>query len=221
MGRVFLFYIFVFFFRLSWAQEAYPSFVCGSEALNYRGVSCCLEDLSSMECKQEVDSLPEHILRAVNQVQEMYFAGDFEYGKVPNCYWGASYFLDLIPKDRIESLNSFQIEDLLQESHSKTQQLKRHSAILFYAKGLTRSDGVSDRPGGKLKLWAPFSFLSHAAIYLENGLIFQKEDIKTQVFSISSLALAQKRYAEVLEKSSMYRKVSIDLKFWEVQKDKP
>ncbi|MCB0407763.1 MAG: hypothetical protein KDD34_06115, partial [Bdellovibrionales bacterium] len=76
--------------------------------------------------------------------------------------------------------------------------------LVFIASGEIREDGVSES-GAPIRLWFPFESVEHALIYLGDGLIFQKENIGTDVFSIDTLKNTHSTYQKGFNRSPQYR----------------
>lgn len=198
---------FVFLFPV--VSMANKSFVCPEHNTVYKGVTCCLDAISKQDCQALVDQqLPQKVIDAVSNVQENYKAQAYDYGRVPNCFWQVGVFANLVEFDTHDQpLESYDILDLLQ-----TQQgfhIQEDSAfhfgdiLMFYAVGEIREEIIENHiPKRK---WYPLTSTEHGAISLGGGLLFQKENIGSSVFSIDSIEHTQKVYESAWNKNPQLR----------------
>ncbi len=185
------------------------SFVCPENNITYRGVTCCLNSVSKSTCQNIVDQLPLKILEAVTLVQRKYSQGEYAYGHVPNCFWSAAQVAGLIPeREQVPApVQVWEITDWLKKSSMLELQAgalwQQGSLLLLEAHGEVREDIVENHI--PKKKWFPFVSLEHAAVYLGSGLLFQKENMGSAVFSIDSVENTLKAYERGWNKSPQYR----------------
>ncbi len=180
-------------FLILYAQESFSgftveTFVCPQNNLVYKGVTCCLDSISENICKEKIDRLlSESDLAAVQVVRSNYDLGVYEYGGVPNCFWNVLRVSDYIRENEFKVYESSQFEQIIKtkgkflENLTEAGDLNLDDILVFKMSGQIR---VVDegRP-----MWFPFEQVSHAAIYLGEGMIFQKEDVGSKAFSIDSI----------------------------------
>lgn len=200
----------VLFFVLNYSflAVASNSFVCPERNIIYNGVTCCLEAVSEEVCKELVDQLPPVALEAVATVQNQYQKDMYAFGRVPNCFWGAAVTTGLLPlEDMPMALQPYDLIDLIAAGFIKEVPMGEGwtagDLLLFEAHGGVREDVVENNI--PKRVWIPYSSLEHAAVYLGSGLLFQKENIGSAVFSIDSVENTQKVYEKGWNKSPQYR----------------
>lgn len=125
-------------------------------------------------------------------VQSNYLSKNYEYGRVPNCFWNALEFSGISTGDVPRPVSSFQFVDFLAESHQKALDPAFGDILAFVGVGEIRDHKmINNTPR---RVWSPFESTEHAAVYLGGGLIFQKENIGSSVFSIDTLENSQGMY---------------------------
>lgn len=188
---------------------ANKSFVCPEHNIVYKGVTCCLDVVSEQKCQDLVDQqIPQNVIEAVSNVQKNYQDQVYAYGRVPNCFWQVGVFANLVEFDTHDKpMESYDIMDLLQAQEDF--QIQDNSAfhfgdiLMFYAFGEIREDIIENYiPKRK---WFPFTSIEHGAISLGGGLLFQKENIGTSVFSIDSVKNTQKMYESAWSQNPQFR----------------
>lgn len=168
------------------------SFVCPQNSTEYKGVTCCLESVSLRKCMQIVDELPGHVLQSLEIVQANYDQQRYKFGRVPNCFWNALNFVGNVVKEP-QTIHNYEYQDVLEQSHVVSDVEPTYGDLIsFIGVGETREDILENNV--PKKVWVPYKSLEHAAVYITEGIIFQKENIGTDVFSISSLNHTKKAY---------------------------
>jgi len=211
--KFFLFFV-VLFPCLSMANK---SFVCPENNFVYKGVTCCLDAVSQDECINLVNQkLPKHVVAAVASVQQNYQDKAYAYGRVPNCFWQVGVFANLIEFDSYNKpMEFYDLMDLLsmQEDFQiqEGQPIDFGDVLMFSALGEIREDVVENNiPKRK---WFPFSSIEHGAIALDDGLLFQKENIGSSVFSIDSIGHTLRTYESGWKKNPQLRG-TLQIEIW-------
>lgn len=187
-------------------------FVCPENNFKYKGVTCCLDFVDRNTCQNLVDALPLHVQESVKEVQKNYLEGAYNFGGVPNCFWGAAHYAQILEQEEHAFLNPFDLFDALESTMVPTGEMKVGSPLLFYATGKTREEIVENFI--PKKIWVPFSSLEHAAVYLGEGLVFQKENQGTDIFSIDSLEHTKAVYEKAFPKGPKNKDVRFEVEAW-------
>lgn len=196
------------------------SVVCPDNNIVYKGVTCCLESISEEACKSKVDSLPPRVTEAIQSVLNLFDSGAYPYGRVPNCFWFAAMYKNLISYQPHKPIGDIELKEQLKlQGFSPTAQYKKDDLIIFEAQGLLRE--VKETESGPKRTWTHTEFTGHANIYIGNGLILQKEDIGTNVFSLSSLEQSIEAYEKAFVRNPQLRNVTINAHFWSNKNQNP
>ncbi len=191
------------------------SFVCPQNNYEYQGVTCCLDSVSKQQCETLVDEhLPTRVLEDINEVQEIYAREGYDYGRVPNCFWGASNFLGLFNESEHRYLGIFEVIEALKSNHysiNLDENLLPGDLLVFLAVGERRWDIVENHV--PKRVWRPHGESTHTAVILEEDIIFQKENIFSDVFSIDRLEHSLEAYEKSYYKKAFLRGV-IEFEVW-------
>lgn len=209
------------FSTISLASEPSLSFSCKKDAHLVNGVSCCNSALTLNECRDTVEELPLKVQSYVTELQKKFYQNEFPWGNsTPNCYWNAYYFStkENAPIE-FKPLNEFVFFDFIKthrqeitsDHFNNPSNLKYGDVIVFSADGFIREDIVENFV--PKRVWIPYSTTEHAAVYIGQGLVFQKENISSEVFSIDTLEHAHFVY-ERATFSSPAQKGRLKIEVW-------
>ena len=176
------------------------------------GINCCTERISQKLCQEIINTyLTDEDLDRIKRVQK-----DIEAKRTitrhyyPNCFWNAT--ATIIPNffevDRFVS--SYEMEDILEEHFYRIQEseLKAYDLIEFYEYAKVKHfEDV-----GKY-VWQPIEAPAHTAVFLENGIIFQKENFKNSTFNIDRLDTTYKTLHKLYNKSKHKRTSELELRY--------
>lgn len=141
--------------------------------------------------------IPEKVLSDIQTVQTKYAQSQYDFGQVPNCFWNSLNFSNLYSLEEPKPQTAEDLLDSIERANYVTVDEKNKNygdLIAFEGIGQTREDIMEN--GVPKKVWFPYTELIHAAIFLKNDLVFQKENIGTDVFTITSLKHTIKAYRD-------------------------
>lgn len=187
------------------------SFVCSDNSYTYKGVTCCTSSVTKHSCESTIDqSFSEQVFEGIDMLQESYKKNEYEYGRVPNCFWNVLNFKGVIEENTLpyiiesqEFLSILKSQNLELEKVTALHQLQKEDVIVFKFEGLFRGDEII---GGKRR-WSPYEQVVHAGVSLGGGLIFQKENIGTDAFSIDGIEHSRRAYERSINKLPLRGKI--------------
>ena len=168
------------------ANDISKSYYCEyKDQYIYKNVSCCTTRISKQTCEFLVEKyLSDDKISMVEKVTNGIVDGEWEWGNYPNCFWGALSYrskeLERGPRIIMDSEFMSYIYSDFKEIFDRQQV----GDILVFTENY--EFGEKDRYG-KLVYEKNEEIVTHAAIYLENGFVFQKESQLNKVFSIDTV----------------------------------
>lgn len=191
------------------------SFICPDNNHTYQGITCCLESVNKEQCEALIDeTLSPRILEDVREVQQIYAEEGYDYGRVPNCFWGATNTLGLFAEPEHRYLGVFEVIDALKANdYSVTTDgsLSPGDLLMFLSVGERRWDIVENYV--PKKVWRPHGEATHTAVVLKDDIIFQKENIFSDVFSIDRLEHSLEAYEKSYYSKAFLRGV-LEFEVW-------
>lgn len=173
-----------------------------------------MESVSEVKCRSLVDRyISNSYLDIIERVQGDIREGLYKRGGVPNCFWNSMRFLgiDMGQTEREEFLSPYAFESLVEKNFVEIPKAKLSAGDLVYFEGELKDREVIMRNNRPVRVWLPYEQVVHGAIYLEDGLIFQKENVFSTVFTIDSLANSHKKYEEGVNANPAKTRGSIKL----------
>lgn len=190
------------------------SVVCPENNIVYKGVTCCLDSVTALQCKSYVDALPDFVKEKIDEVQGHFQNKDYKYGKVPNCYWFAATYHGLFEEEKARPITAEDLSELIKSKGLISQEtILAHSLLVFDVQGEAKTF-IEDKNGMPKVHWQPTRAMVHAAVSLEEGLMVQKEDIGTNIFSLSSVEQSVRAYESVFNKNPTFRKAKAEVTSW-------
>lgn len=176
------------------------SLVCPTQTNKGMGYTCCLESQLQCETLMNQKFMASVLARSLDVVSS-YMNAEFPYGNVPNCHWNTFSFLkNQTQKEQALSetvLWNWSMENAQEVSEAEAQ---AGDVVFFIFRGEIKEDIlVNNTPKW---VWRPFESFEHSAILIGQDRIYQKENVGTQVFSLSGLEQARKIYEEAYLKSN-------------------
>ncbi len=176
------------------------TYMCDTEnTVTVNGVTCCLDQFSESECDSIVNSqLDSTTLTRTNNVIDMIMAGNFEYKSNPNCHWNAmAYHLESFQNEITPYVDLMGYEKQLSEQFIEVSidEVIKGDVIVYYEYDI--KDKMMVETGGRPRMkWVntPGETISHSAIYLTDGVVFQKENLDSAVFSIANIDHVNEMY---------------------------
>ena len=214
--------LFIFLFCVPiLALELDQSIICtGNNVYTYQGIQCCLEDLDQNLCRELIDNfIPAENIERAGEVRSMIDQGDFSGLPKPNCHDTAVAYIfpDLLPISNLQDDLYIPILENMLTSIEHEQLM--HGDLVIYdleAQEVIKTSGNDPFQPYK-STTRPVKGISHSAIYLLDGLVFQKESSFTKIYTISSLQRVQKQL-KIFLKSSLLKNVQIKLRYFSKRK---
>lgn len=149
---------------------------------HYKGVECCIKNnLTKNKCRKTVENLSPHMRRSVMHVRRDFLLGKFEKARVPNCFWTSFAYTapDLFGAPR--TVYERELFEPLRMYYEEVNEPHQGDLILYSGEKTFYHDIASN--GGSTVVKIPF----HSAVYLGDGLVFQKENSSDEIFSVVEL----------------------------------
>lgn len=171
------------------SESIHPSVVCPSISSS-EPITCCLEERL---CQEALKAIPKSMSDRAQLVYETYFQGGFGYGHVPNCHWNtaSSALNETLPLSPYED---WKLSNLVHKNgwtEIPVEEADTGDLVFFIFKGKERHH--SSQPGGAW-VWENYTSFEHSAVLISKGVVFQKENVGTHVFSIAGIEQTRKAY---------------------------
>ncbi len=179
------------------AADRHASAVCPQARPSRDGVSCCASTTRNSSCEAVAARRlrPDH-LAVIKDLHERIRKDEFGF-RTPNCLWASLRFSDYGGRLWFGSMSSKDFMEKLAEEYARLgpeDSPAPGDLVVFAEEGELRTPRFG--PDGSLANvdWLPAVNPFHSAIYLGDGLVFQKDDMSSAAFSVSTLAESRKYY---------------------------
>lgn len=187
--------------------------LCENPSLKYKEIYCCIDNNL---CTQEINqNLTQDLLDHIKK-QNL----DQASSNGPNCYWAALNHLfgsAKYPPRYIQGINlSSEFSQILKKDFIQISKkdLRVGDLVVFYSKNVQKKVMAEDM---RSKVWVKFKGTTeHAAIWLGDNNLFQKEGHRKDNFSISTYNQAFDFYRKNLN-SGMWQSGDLEARFYKVK----
>ncbi len=206
------------------ALEIDQSVICSGDNYHlYKGIKCCLNDVSLDQCQQIIDNrLPARVVEQVQTVRQAIDNKEFTPGYYPNCNYAAvEYnFPNLVELGSLYDDVADEYTSILESFFTPSQEsaLEQGDLVVYYMSAKERfyvlSDDIFQLPKVVFK---DVEGLAHTAIYLFDDLVFQAESSRTKTYSIASIETVRRKMINVLKGGSLSF-IKMKLKYYKPKK---
>lgn len=194
------------------------TYMCESDqVIQVQGITCCLDQFSEGQCQQLINTkLDQKVLDRTQKVIDLILAESYEYKSNPNCHWNAmAYYFEDFQMNLAPYVDLIEYEKIIKDRFQEVSQeeAKLGDLVVYYEHNIREKmliDTDSGRPMMKF-VDLPGEMITHSAIYLGENTVFQKENLDSSVFSVSTLNHVNDVYQWAAnQKPAMHRKRSIN-----------
>lgn len=158
--------------------------------VTYEGISCCTERISAEKCKGLVEGLDRSVRERVASVQKDMVDNKYKYGQAPNCFWNAMAYHSKDIASKAEPIDHPELAELVKKNFTRTATPRAGDVLVFEAAVTEHVYKDEYEPRYPFSYEIPL----HAAVYLGEGILFQKENITSDAFSIDTVEHARAVY---------------------------
>lgn len=160
-------------------NQALASNFCENPSV-HRNIECCLSD--SFQCNKLIDSNSPEFHYGVHKVLRNFHKGHYQEGDVPNCFWAALEFSGLSFSLEPSFVSAAVFENMLEKNFREIslREAVYGDVVVYFAEQDFYHDLV-------MVEGFPIEVMVHAAVFLGEGFVLQKENRVNGVFSISTL----------------------------------
>lgn len=179
------------------AQDRHASAVCPQARPSSDGLSCCESTTKEASCEAvAARRMRADDLAAIEDLHRRIVKDEFGF-RTPNCLWAALRFSGYKGRLWFGSMSSKEFVEKLDEEYERLgpdDPPAPGDIVVFAEEGEERTPRFG--PDGQLARvdWIPAINPFHAAVYLGDGLVFQKDDMSSAAFSVSTLEESRKYY---------------------------
>lgn len=191
------------------------SYMCDETvAVDVQGVTCCTDQLSLQSCERLVyEFLPASQLARVQSVKAKILSGAYPYKENPNCHWNAlafyypQYFNEALPMVDLQTYKSLLENDFVEINETEAQ---AGDLVVYFEYDIRQREMVE--VGGRPRLvWVNLEgeLIFHSAVYFSQGIVFQKENLDSSIFSFGALEKVRLTYDDLANQNPSQRRSKV------------
>lgn len=218
----------VSFFLVTFTQVAIgfedillKTYMCDNDlSIQANGVTCCLDQFSEEQCHQIVETnLGQEVLERTHSVIELILAGTFEYKENPNCHWNAmAYHFDSFKQNIVPYVDLIAYESILQKEFREVSvnEMQKGDVVVYFEYNIREKMLIEDASGRPRMKFVdiPGEAISHSAIYLNDGVVFQKENLDSSIFSIAPIEHVRQVYESVANQKPAFHQAKVKFRVY-------
>lgn len=190
-----------------------------SNTIEVSGVTCCLDQFTESQCQQIIESeLNDTTLMRTNEAIDMIIAEEFGYKANPNCHWNAmAYHFESFETNIEPFIDLKKYAEILEDRFIEVpyKAAKSGDIVVFYEYDIKEKMLVEINGKPKMKFVSiSGENIFHSAVFLNDGIVFQKENVDSAIFSIANIDTVNQTYQTIANQKVSLKRSKVKYKIY-------